>query len=516
MITPGKVRNHLFIALFCSAVLFFSALIISTAFKNYYTPQNIAERLNREIAASCRELDADIEKLAAINLEDNSSWYHVFNTNYRDAFSDRGVEILVYRNDSLKFWTSNVFAAPLMRDSQNFSTEVIRTGSGYYLARQKQVRNFYVVALQLIRYDYRYVNDYLPSGFFKKFSAPANAALNLSRGKYEIKNPEGKFLFSLTYEQPFELPIWLQYLVFALYISSFLFLVSALFILYAIISKEIHHKWLLFLAFVLDVVILRALQFYFRFPADLYQVLLFDPAYFASSDMLPSLGDFLINALLGVQLTFLAYKYQHALGLMHGISAFKKQIAVSVSILLIVVLYFLLNETIAGLVINSSISFRFENILSLPHISHTGMLIIACLLFGFMLVFELVGKLFLRWSINRSTYITAAISGVLLYGAITFISGDFDPLGSLFLFILFAILFFKINENTSSTYQVSRIILLVIVLSVFATNLLNHSETLRENIKNVRYLHLIFRMHAITWLNIFTMKLRKISGMIKP
>ena len=483
MITPRKVRNHLFIALICSVALFFSAYIISTAFKNYYAPQNVAGRLTREIAASCRDLDAEIDKLASINLEDNSSWYHVFNKNYRNAFSDRGVEILVYKNDSLRYWTSNVFAAPVMRDSQNFSTEVIRTGSGYYLVRQKQVRNFHIVALQLIRYDYRYANDYLPTGFFKKFSAPANAAINLSHSQYEIRNPEGKFLFSLTYEQPFELAIWLQYLVFTLYISSFLFLVSALFLLYTIILKDFRPKWILFIAFVLDVVILRALQFYFRFPADLYQVVLFNPAYYASSDWLPSLGDFLINALIGVQLTFLAYKYQFSLKGGSTISAFKKRVAVSVSILLLVVLYYLLTETIKGLVINSSISFRFENILSLPHISHTGMLIIGCLLFGFLLIYELVGKLFFRWSIDWKTFVIAAISGILLHAVFTFIFGNFDPLASLFLLILFAILLFKINEKTSVTYQVSRVISLVIVLSVLATNLLNRSETLREHQK---------------------------------
>ena len=74
MITPRKVRNHLFIALFCSVALFFSAVIISAAFENYFTPQNVAGRLTREIAASCRELDTEIDKLASVNLEDNSSF----------------------------------------------------------------------------------------------------------------------------------------------------------------------------------------------------------------------------------------------------------------------------------------------------------------------------------------------------------------------------------------------------------------------------------------------------------
>ena len=483
MITLKKVRKHAVIALLSCAVLFFSAHIISYAFKNYNKPQNVAGRLTREIAASCRELDSEIEKITQADLYDNSSWYAVFNKKYRNAFADRGIEILVYKNDSLRFWTSNVFAAPVIRDSQSFSEEVIRTGSGYFLARQKQILNYNIVALQLIRYDYRYANDYLPTGFFKNFSAPSNAAISLNRGTHEIKNPEGKFLFSLTYEQPFEMAIWLQYLVFALYVSSFLFLVSALFLIYVIISKDIRPKWMIFIAFILDVVILRALQFYFRFPAELYQVSLFNPAYYASSDLLPSLGDFLINSLIGVQLTFLAYKYQLSLKIVPQFSSIKKKISVSASILLLLVLYYFLTETMKGLVINSSISFRFENILSLPHISHTGMLIIGCLLFGFLLIFELVGKLFLRWSIGRKTFIVIAFSGILLYEVSMFISDNLDLSASLFLLILFVILYFKINEKTSVTYQVSRVISLVIVLSLLATNLLNRSETLREHQK---------------------------------
>ena len=35
-------------------------------------------------------------------------------------FAEKGIEILVYKNDSLKFWTSNVFAAPLILDNENF------------------------------------------------------------------------------------------------------------------------------------------------------------------------------------------------------------------------------------------------------------------------------------------------------------------------------------------------------------------------------------------------------------
>jgi len=483
MITPRKVRKRLYVALFLSVTLFFSAYIISSVFKNYYTPSKVSQRLTREIAASCRELDAEIENLASKNLEAKNSLFGEFNQKFKNTFADRGIEILIYKNDSLRFWTSNVFAAPVILNNEYFSPEVIQTGSGYYLARHKKIRNTFIVALQLVRYGYNYENDYLPTGFFKKFSAPANAFISLRPGENEIKNADGKFLFSITYEQPFELPIWLQYLIFTLYISSFLFLVSAVFILYLIISKEFQHKWILFMAFVCDVVLLRALQFYFRFPADLYQLHLFNPAYFASSDLLPSLGDFLINAILAVQLAFLAFKNRFSGSRIVSISALANYFAASFSVLLLVVLYYLLTDTIFGLVLNSSISFRFENILSLPHASHAAMLIIACVLIAYMLLFELAGKLFIRYAIGLRTYIVAALSGIVVYSLFTYFSGNFDPFNSIFLFLLFSALFFKINDKTSSIYQVSRVIVMIIVLSVLATMLLNQSETLREHQK---------------------------------
>jgi hypothetical protein len=58
-----------------------------------------------------------------------------------------------------------------------------------------------------------------------------------------------------------------------------------------------------------DVIILRGFQFYFRFPGSLYALDLFSPLHFASSEILPSLGDLLINALLVLQVVYFYFKY---------------------------------------------------------------------------------------------------------------------------------------------------------------------------------------------------------------
>ena len=249
MISRKKLKNYLTIMLFISLVFFLSAFVISSVIKNYYTPQKIAQRLTSEIALASADLETEIKKVAAQNSGDEVTFLNFLEENYKNAFTEKGIEILVYKNDSLKYWTANVFAAPFIKDSENFTSEVVRSGSGYYLVKQQKNKNEIIIALQLIRYNYKFSNEYLPSGFYKRFSAPDNAAIELRRGEHNIVSPAGKFLFSLTYEQPFELALWLQYLIFTLYITSFLCLISAILLMYKLVINQFKHKWIYFLFF---------------------------------------------------------------------------------------------------------------------------------------------------------------------------------------------------------------------------------------------------------------------------
>jgi len=483
MITRQKLKKHLIIILCLSMMFFLSALILSSSVKKHNTPQNVSQRLTSEIAEALTDLESEIKIVAAQNTADKAAFLGFLEKNYQKAFSEKGIEILVYQNDSLKFWTANVFAAPFIKDSANFTSEVVRSGSGYYLVKQQKVNNNLILALQLIRYNYKYTNEYLPSGFMKKFSAPANAAIDLRKGDYNINSPEGKFLFSLTYEQPFELTLWLQYLIFTLYVTSLLCFIAATFIVYLIVMSQFGRKWLFFLFFVTDVIIIRAIQFYFRFPADLYQLQLFNPAYFASSDLLPSLGDFLINALIGVQLSFFAFKHGSSWWKESLIPKFYRIIAAIFSVTVLIGLYYFLTQILSELVLNSSISFRFENILSLPPISHVGVLIMASILLGYLFLFELAGKFFVQWSINLRLFIAITFTGVLAFVLFTYSYGNFDPFISFLLLALLVALFFQVKSRALKKLRFSRIIIVLIVLSAMATHIVNKSETIREQEK---------------------------------
>lgn len=469
--------------LFVSILFFISALLISITVKNYFSPQKVNKRLTSEIAAAISGLNTELDQIVSKSKVDDTGLREYLERNYQNAFSEKGIEILVYKQDSLKFWTANVFAAPVVTDSSGFRSGIVQSGNGFYLVQRRLHIGFTIVALQLIKYNYDYSNEYLPSGFYKEFSAPHNASVGLQKGVNTIYDPKGKFLFSLTYQQPLEQALWIQYLIFTLYVSSFLCLISVLFSLYLFLMDKFNQKWLLFAGFVVDVIILRALQFYFSFPSDLFQIQLFNPAFYASSDLLPTLGDLLINALLGLQITFFAYKlFLDSLPKLNVPEYLQKGKAVLFLLMLIGLFYFL-NQAISGLVLNSGISFRTENILGLPLLSQVGVLIIVTLLLAFLFLFELTVQVFIRWIRSSRFLIYLLLAGISLYTFIAFATQESDMVSAVFFLLVLIVLFFKVRSGDRKKFSFSGILVIVIAISCMATYRVNKSETMREQEK---------------------------------
>jgi two-component system, NtrC family, nitrogen regulation sensor histidine kinase NtrY len=119
----------------------------------------------------------------------------------------------------------------------------------------------------------------------------------------------------------------------------------------------------------------------------------------------------------------------------------------------------------------------------LPPISHVGMLIIAALLLGFLFLFELMGKYLSNWNISIKVFAFTSITGIAFFSLYLFSTNSFDSISIAFLLVLFLILFFHVSRKTKSTFRLSHIISVAIVLSSMAAYLVNKSESLREHEK---------------------------------
>ena len=482
-----KVKKHTLIMLSISILLLLFAFVISIGIRNYNSPLKVTKRLQKEIDLAFSDLDSEIKLISNQDLSNKNSSFDFLNQNYKNLFSEKGIEILVYTNDTLHYWTSNAFAAPFVITSSfyPFHSEIVQTGSGFYILKRKQIHNHVIIALQLLKYNYKYSNEYLPVGFNKLFSAPDNASITLHRGEYQVQSPNGKFLFSLNFGENSELPSLAQYLIFTIYISSYLCLISALFLFFFHFGLCNKRKWILFLVLGLTILLLRALQISYRFPSQLYEIYFFNPKYFASSEILPSLGDLLINAILGLQLSYFAFKNFKIFNF-RGLKYKRFKFLVPALFLVVtIVLLSALMQTISGLILNSSISFQFGNILGMQPTSHLGMISIAILLNCFLFIFHFGVKLFLPYLNDTRKFLIFIAILISTFGLLSLLTGSFDYTVVIVLITLFTIHFLLSNFHKNDKSWFGYLIPSVVILAILGTFLVNKAETSREHDRRV-------------------------------
>lgn len=444
--------------------------------------------MQREVLSAISDLKTNVANLGTVNLQNIDESLTYFDQKYKSELFKEGIEILVYQNDSLKYWSGNVFSAPDILDSTWVSSALIQNGSGYYLATsQRKKFNINVIGVQLLKYNYKYSNEYLPKGYYGKFSANKNIDLKLVPGPHNVKDSNGKFLFSLIFNQSREIETWLMYLLLAIYLASLLLFIHALFLAYLFIVSKLETKWILFPAFIFDVFFIRVLQFYFKFPTELYQLNLFGPSYYASSYWLPSLGDLLIDVLVLLQLAFYYYKYSSVKS--PDLKKNKPSGNLGHSIVLtgiIAMLFYISSSTIEGLVSNSNISFSFDNILIIKAISHVSMLIIAGLALSVFFLANIAGFYAVKYALHWHNYFIEAFLWTGLYSLFSYYHNQFEIIYTGLFLLFFGVLYFQNKDEKFYRFKFASVFSGIIVLGIIATLVINKSETERE--KNQRKL----------------------------
>jgi signal transduction histidine kinase len=423
------------------------------------------------------------EKVFAQIRKDNKNGFYTQNLvpeYFNDLFNKKGLLFLVYENDSLKYWSHNAIPVFNYYDKNIFENNFVHLKNAWFEVKKQKINNQIITGLILIKTDYCYRNDYLINRFQNAFKISSKANISTKKGLYNIHNKNKDFLFSLQFDKCPEISGSKTSAIILFYILSILCFISFLFYF----NKScFHNKKTFLLAFISELILLRIIQFYFKFPIILYETSLFSPFYYANSSLLPSLGDFLINSLLIIYISILIFISIKQIGI-NKLKMFlnipvKRYIYSFLSFSAVFILFFVFVYLFKGLIINSNISFNLNNFFSLSCFSFTGLFIISVLLFSFFFISNKLCEIVCNILSAKSFYYTLLIT-TILFVFITFFSKNFEII-YLIVPIAFIVSFwyFKFYDK-KITNNFLFIAFFLILFSLFSTYLLYKNNDIKE------------------------------------
>ncbi len=309
-----------------------------------------------------------------------------------ESFQKEATAFFVFKNKKLSFWSDNsVPIYDVSIDSINKSSFLFISNGWYDVRKIIQNGNTYV-SLILVKHKYPYQNEYLQNDLPDEFDITQDLLVNSKRSNNSIFSIENKYLFSI--EALTNSPSKGQLLIF-----GFLFLMSMILGFQLILKMLISIKrlkvrpFLLLIVFGFIVAMIRSIMFYYTFPDFLYDSEFFSPKYYASSELLPSLGDLFINSVLFLYLgnIFFQYRFQIKNHL------YLNKIARWIIGFLIIGLLIFSFEFIFGLfnsiVINSDIPLNLNLIFNINEMSLVALIIMAFMLLGYYFLFYRIIKI---------------------------------------------------------------------------------------------------------------------------
>lgn len=351
-------------------------------------------------------LDKKLDEL--VKQTQHSNDYNSFTSlGFGDLFAEEGMLFLTYENDELKFWSNNSIAAiDKLTTRRNYETPLQKLSNGWYLSKTQKAGNKTYIGLLLIKNEYPFENNYLKNEFNKCLDVEDELEITpeLTKEPLEIKTKNGTYLLSVDKGKEVSHIDVHQVTSIILFIAGLFFL---LLFFYTIFNFSSSAKLVFFS---LAVLLIRAAMLYFQYPAALYSLPLFDPAYHASSAMFPSLGDFLLNIFTIAGLTFyITNKITF--------STSAKGIASSSMLLLFALsLHFPIAYLFERLIVDSDIDFTINNLFTLNFFSYAGLLITGLMLLTWFFIFNNVVEFISGNSLRQklSSYAIAVIAFIVI------------------------------------------------------------------------------------------------------
>jgi two-component system nitrogen regulation sensor histidine kinase NtrY len=405
---------------------------------------------------------------------------------YNTLFKDEGLALLIYDSDTLKFWSDNSVAVENYMKEVCLDDRMARLKNGWFeVVKQPLSSSRTAVGLIHIKSDYPYQNHYLVNAFQKDFNIPSGTRLQVNDYKPQtpvVRNERGDYLFSIhppAVNSPDERGIgWIQLLLNTAGLLLFvLFLKMECETLIPRFGQAVSMG-----IFMLLLVGLRFLTIEIHFPTSFYDSTLFGPLYYgdARSEWLPSLGDFLWNAVLIFYLSF--YISRHWRIALPSYPKGNTAVRVITFFLFLSLFWFswLIDGLFKGLIHNSEIVFNVNEFFSLNIYSVLGIIIIGFLLFAFFLYTDTVLNYQVSANLSIREMSFLFIPAAAIHIIICHLTGLLDLVAVLWAVLLILVVAF-IKYRSPRSYSFFGSIILVMILSMYSVHTFLKHTRQKEN-----------------------------------
>ncbi|MEN9568982.1 MAG: hypothetical protein RL172_213 [Bacteroidota bacterium] len=288
----------------------------------------------------------------------------------------------------LSFWTSQVVEPDgLLLTLQN-KAGFIKLSNGYYSWRKQQVGKYTLLALVPVKWNYSITNEYLQNSFAVGSKLEKYFTISDEETGNIIRSKDGTFLFSLRQKPLSAIPENnLLAAVFRILAAVLVLLFVQLVAVYLV--QRNFYRGLLFLAGA--ILLLRLASYYLPVPVNLRQFELFDPSVYATNEVMRSLGDLLVNAILFLWLVLFTRHYMQEKAIAFNPKNYVVKWAILVAgVLLMLVSTFVTGNLVRSMVADSQISFDVVNFSTLNAYSVVGFVALGALAIGFFLFSQII------------------------------------------------------------------------------------------------------------------------------
>lgn len=394
--------------------------------------------------------------------------------------NQNGIVLLIYKNDKLVYWSNNSIPVFDYYEHINFDRNLTFYGNGWNEVKIDSFSNFVLVGLIKIKNKYSFENEYLRNEFQKDFKIPKEVEITTnSDSDFKIDDKNGNYVLSLSYPLAF-LPkesdiVFLT----VIYLIILIFIIVATYHAYVKISEFFKWKYLLLIGFIIDILILRFLLFYFEIPGILTESKLFGPGLFANSFLLPSLGDFIVNAIVLLTISFVIHKSIHIRRINFNYGKYKNGFFFCCLVIIIFLLFLGMTYLLDSLIIDSNISFNLNAISSIDQYSVIGFFIFGLLILSLVFLTFNIAQIITKFTESTKTFLVSIGLIHIVFFAICFFLLNCNSIFLIFQFV-YILSYWVIKKSNTLNIRFSSTVFFIIFFSIYSTYILYRCNLYNE------------------------------------